>query len=150
MANPRDFYVWFMNADESEVCRAVANEMHQEPGILPEDDLALLESNLPTMDEGHAACAVVILSHLDPIRLLPHLPLLLGDLRPGVWCAAERALLLLPNHVVTKGMVGTFRHAIRERSGAPDDPYAVKILSDRLGAETDDGIGNAGRMVTKN
>ena len=131
MGNQQNFLDWFINTDELEVCRALANEMYRKPGTLSEVELGSLASNLWTMDEGHVSSAVIILSHHDPVRLLPHLPRLLGDPRTGVWSAAERALLLLPKKAITAQIIREFRSIIMRRSGTSEDSYAIKMLVGR-------------------
>lgn len=131
MSSQQHFFDWFINTDELEVCRALANEMYRKPGTLSEVELGSLASDLWTMDEGHASSAVIILSHHDPVRLLPHLPRLLGDPRTGVWSAAERALLLLPKDAISAEIVREFQSIIIQRSGSTEDSYAIKMLVGR-------------------
>lgn len=132
MSQNYNFYDWFMNTEEFELCRALANERHPIPGTLSDETLTSLISSLWTMDEGHAASAVAILSHHDPGRLIPYLSRLLADQRTGVWCAAEGALLHIPKSVVTPEMVHEFRSAIRKRSGAPEDSYTMRLFVESL------------------
>ncbi|HXE53664.1 MAG TPA: hypothetical protein VN541_11635 [Tepidisphaeraceae bacterium] len=132
MSDGEGFYDWFIKTDALEVSRALANEGYRAPGTLSCDELDLLASNILTMDEGHAANAVVILSHHDPSRLLPVLSRLLADPRADVWCAAEGALLELPKDIVTPEIVNEIRGAVRQRSGDLEDSYTIKWFLNSL------------------
>jgi len=132
MLQEEDFCRWFMNTDALEVSRALANERYRAPGTLSDGELSYLASNILSMDEGHAANAVVILSHHDPSRLLPYLDKLLADPRPDVWCAAEGALLKLPKNRVTQDMAREFRSAAKQRSGDSHDSYTMKLFLESL------------------
>lgn len=113
------------------VLAALSHQQH-----VSEQELAELAVQMPVLDEFRAACAIKLLAVFTPRRLLPHLPKLLGDKRPGVNCAASRAILNdIPEALLTREDVIRWDS---ELTWCRDDPvvrFTLHELKMRTGAD---------------
>jgi len=98
-------------------------------GTLSDEELTAFEANLSTMDEQHLGFAITLLAHHAPVRLLPHLYWMLGDLRTGVWTAAERSILLLPKTSITPQVRSIIQAAVQKRCGNTGDSWILSQLA---------------------
>jgi len=92
-------------------------------------DLSDLERDLDLFDELHTACAIKLLGKFAPRALLPRLARLLLDRRPGVHCAASRAIV---NDIPPDLMTAVVCQEFSERWFEMKDDFVIKLPFDFL------------------
>lgn len=96
---------------------------------LSSKDLSDIERDLDSFDELHAACAIKLLGKFAPCAVLPRLARLLLDRRPGVHCAASRAIV---NDIPPDSMTPAVCQELSEPLSEMKDDFVIKFTLDFL------------------